>query len=100
MVFVFGLVMHGSVYFTCLLLLLANINRCLSLILQSASWSRPYSSRLPQLKAESNKGDTVPLFSAEWARLRGMEPGFGGLWPGDPQAPKKRVTIIDAQGKK
>lgn len=27
-----------------------------------------------------------------------MEPGYGGLWPGDPNAPKKKVTIVDVQG--
>ena len=27
-------------------------------------------------------------FSREWALARGMEPGFGGLWPGNPDAKK------------
>ena len=31
---------------------------------------------------DSIRGDDVPIFGPEWARLRGMEPGFGGLWPG------------------
>lgn len=30
---------------------------------------------------------------AEWARERGMEPGFGGVWPGDPNAETFKVTI-------
>ena len=29
----------------------------------------------------------------EWARVRGMEPGFGGFWPGDPNAEKFKVTV-------
>lgn len=33
------------------------------------------------------------IFSKEWAKLRGMEPGFGGIWPGNPDAPKFKVTI-------
>ena len=31
----------------------------------------------------------------EWARKRGMEPGYGGIWPGDPNAKKYKVTIRD-----
>lgn len=34
-----------------------------------------------------------PIRSAEWARLRGFEPGYGGYWPGDPNAKKYKVTI-------
>ena len=33
------------------------------------------------------------LRSQEWANRRGMEPGYGGLWPGDPNAPTYKVTI-------
>lgn len=33
------------------------------------------------------------IFSEEWARDRGMEPGYGGMWPGDPNAKKYKVTI-------
>ncbi len=32
-------------------------------------------------------------FSEEWARERGMTPGYGGLWPGNPNAKKYKVTI-------
>lgn len=35
-----------------------------------------------------------PIRSLEWARRRGMEPGYGGLWPGDPNAERFNVTIV------
>ena len=35
----------------------------------------------------------IKPFSEEWAKLRGMEPGYGGIWPGNPDAPKFKVTI-------
>ena len=34
-----------------------------------------------------------PIRSAEWARRRGMEPGYGGIWPGNPDAKKYKVTV-------
>ena len=37
----------------------------------------------------------VRIRSAEWAKMRGMEPGYGGIWPGDPNAKKFKVTIKD-----
>lgn len=37
--------------------------------------------------------------SAEWAREKGLEPGFGGYWPGDPNAKKHKVTIRNRQTK-
>lgn len=42
---------------------------------------------------ESSAGNPR-IRSAEWARLRGMEPGYGGIWPGDPNAQKYEVKII------
>ncbi len=33
------------------------------------------------------------LRSKEWAALRGLTPGYGGYWPGDPNAKKHKVTI-------
>lgn len=43
----------------------------------------------------SSSGNNEPkLRSEEWAKLRGLEPGYGGVWPGDPNAPKFNVTII------
>ena len=35
-----------------------------------------------------------PPYSEEWAAERGMEPGFGGVWPGNPDAKKYKVTVI------
>ena len=32
-------------------------------------------------------------YSEEWAAERGMEPGFGGVWPGSPDAKKYKVTV-------
>ena len=32
--------------------------------------------------------------SREWAAKRGIEPGFGGIWEGDPNAPKFNVTFV------
>ena len=34
-----------------------------------------------------------PRYSAEWAAERGLVPGFGGVWPGDPAAKKYSVTL-------
>ena len=34
-----------------------------------------------------------PIRSKEWAEARGMEPGYGGYWPGNPNAKKYKVTI-------
>lgn len=34
-----------------------------------------------------------PIRSEEWARLRGLVPGYGGYWPGNPDAKKYKVTI-------
>ena len=34
-----------------------------------------------------------PPYSAEWARERGLEPGYGGIWPGNPDAKKYTVTL-------
>jgi ferredoxin len=28
-----------------------------------------------------------------WAKELGLEPGYGGYWPGDPNAPKYKVTV-------
>eukprot|EP01039_Chlorochromonas_danica_P003887 gene3887-4247_t len=41
------------------------------------------------------KSETFKIRSAEWAKVRGMEPGFGGYWPGDPNAKKWKVTLRD-----
>ena len=35
----------------------------------------------------------IPIFGVEWAKLRGMVPGYGGIWPGNPDAKKYRVTV-------
>ena len=34
-------------------------------------------------------------YSAEWAAERGMEPGYGGVWPGNPEAETFKVTVIN-----
>ena len=48
-----------------------------------------------------NNSPTTPapikLRSAEWAKQRGMEPGFGGVWPGDPNAPTYNVTFTSTK---
>ena len=33
-------------------------------------------------------------YSTEWAAERGMEPGYGGVWPGNPKAETFNVTVI------
>jgi len=33
------------------------------------------------------------MYSPEWAKERGLEPGFGGVWPGNPNAKKYSVTL-------
>jgi ferredoxin len=45
------------------------------------------------MNAEPNKDKGPAMYTAEWARIRGMEPGYGGIWPGDPNAKKYKVTI-------
>ena len=40
-----------------------------------------------------NFGVNDPIRGPEWAKRRGMEPGYGGIWPGDPDAKKYSVTI-------
>jgi ferredoxin len=39
-------------------------------------------------------GPEPEMYSAEWAKRRGMEPGYGGVWPGDPNIGTYKVTII------
>lgn len=39
-------------------------------------------------------GDDERIFGPQWAKARGMEPGYGGIWPGDPNAPKFNVKIV------
>jgi ferredoxin len=46
-----------------------------------------------RMNAEPDNDKGPPMYTAEWARLRGMEPGYGGVWPGDPNAKKYKVTI-------
>lgn len=38
-------------------------------------------------------GEPPRLYSEEWARERGMVPGYGGIWPGNPDAKKYKVTL-------
>lgn len=40
-----------------------------------------------------DQSDGIVLRSSEWAKIRGMEPGFGGIWPGSPDALKYNVKI-------
>lgn len=44
-------------------------------------------------ESESFKSKKPSIRSKEWAEERGMEPGYGGIWPGDPNAPTYKVTI-------
>ena len=44
-------------------------------------------------KLQVTSGKEITIRGTEWARMRGMEPGFGGIWPGDPDAPKFKVTV-------
>ena len=46
------------------------------------------------LSSNALNNEDPPIRSLEWARRRGMEPGYGGLWPGDPNAERFNVTII------
>ncbi|KAJ1428517.1 2Fe-2S ferredoxin-type domain-containing protein [Ochromonadaceae sp. CCMP2298] len=45
----------------------------------------------PPPPPRSGKGS---LRTAEWAKQRGMTPGYGGFWPGDPDAKKYEVKIV------
>ena len=35
----------------------------------------------------------APIRGNEWARLRGLNPGFGGIWPGNPDAKTYKVVV-------
>ena len=37
-----------------------------------------------------SRNSTPKIRSKEWAAQRGIEPGIGGIWEGDPNAPKFR----------
>ena len=53
------------------------------------------SSSTTQLYTQSDKLPSKPkIRSAEWARERGLEAGYGGIWPGDPNAPTHKVTVL------
>jgi ferredoxin len=74
--------------------------QCLALVSGFLQYTLPnaksQSSILHRLPKELNaKGPS--LRSDEWARQRGYEPGFGGVWKGDPNAPKFNVTIVSKQ---
>jgi len=58
-----------------------------SLALEAAADSRPFS------PTPSTAPSQYPMYSPEWARERGMEPGYGGVWPGNPDAKKYSVTL-------
>ena len=38
--------------------------------------------------------NSIPIRSMEWAIQRGMKPGYGGIWPGNPDAKKYLVKVI------
>lgn len=42
----------------------------------------------------SEDAPVAPLRGMEWAKARGLEPGFGGYWPGDPNAPTHKVSFV------
>jgi len=47
----------------------------------------------PLKKLKTKLNDEPTLRGAEWAKIRGLVPGYGGLWPGNPDAKKYSVTI-------
>lgn len=56
--------------------------------------------RLHALNTRASDPDESPVSlpsggirTASWARGLGLEPGYGGYWPGDPDAMKYKVTI-------
>ena len=57
--------------------------------------SSPDGANKPLMDGENMnyRSDHAP-YSAEWAAERGMEPGHGGVWPGNPDAEKFKVTVI------
>jgi len=59
------------------------------------SWSRLYSDA--SSKAPSNSNSKAKLFSKEWAEENGLVQGYGGLWPGNPNAKTYKVTIKSAK---
>ena len=42
----------------------------------------------------ADKTGQPKIRSREWALQRGIEPGFGGIWEGDPNAPQYNITFI------
>ena len=59
----------------------------------SSTCTQRHSSALNRQRFVSMLAKPVPIRSAEWAKQRGMEPGYGGIWPGDPNAKKYSVKI-------
>jgi ferredoxin len=43
--------------------------------------------------ASNQRRKEPKIRSKEWAAERGLEPGYGGIWPGDPNAPTFKVTF-------
>lgn len=81
--------------------LLALLGRSEGFALQSRSWDgAAWSTRLeaqvppPWAPSPSSVPSKHPPYSLEWARERGLEPGYGGIWPGNPNASKYSVTIM------
>jgi ferredoxin len=53
-----------------------------------------YKRKLFSLNVLENHRTNIQIRGEEWARQRGFEPGYGGIWPGDPNALTYDVTII------
>ena len=63
-------------------------------LLFSCIFTDLYAHRNPKILQYRRTSLKSGLRSLEWARSRGMEPGFGGIWPGSPSAKKYNVTIL------
>ena len=57
-------------------------------LIQPTSWARQAATAMSSAPAPEPR-----MYSPEWAKERGLEPGFGGVWPGNPNAKKYSVTL-------
>jgi len=49
-------------------------------------------------KKRWDEASEFPMFSDDWAGERGLQQGYGGIWPGNPDAKKFKVTIKSKDG--
>ena len=75
-----------QIMFLCLLVIAVILETSIALIFQKVA-------HFPRKTSIQMAIEDPPIRSKEWAAIRGLEPGYGGYWPGNPDAKKYKVTI-------